>query len=97
MLQYTIILVTNDLEQYPQVSRFHPRVLCWVTITIVALAVVFGLSGTNEIRLPEHEQKLGPFAAFCYAAFTSAAWAVVVGWVILVCALGLAGECSGCC
>ena len=77
--------------EHPRIARLRPLLLGWLLITATALAVVFGLAGSNQIAMPQDQDPLTPAADFFYAAFSSAAWSTVVAWVVLMCALELAG------
>jgi len=88
-------LMENFYKKHPLLAALYPRVLGWAAATATALAVVFGLVNSNYSSLfsggevPE-PHLLTPVETFFYAAFAILAWSLVVAWVVMMCALGLA-------
>ena len=63
--------------------------LGWIWAAALAFTVVFDLSAYNYFG---STAVLSRAASFCYAAFEILAWSIAVAWVVMNCAMGLAGE-----
>ena len=57
-----------------------------------SLVAVFGLVNMNYYSIEHPYPTLNDTATFFYASFDVAAWAFCVGWLILMCTVGLAGQ-----
>jgi len=87
-------LMNNFYKKHPAIASLHPRLLGWIIITITALAVVFGqldynYVGTYSPKIPD-PRHITPTESFFYSFLAIFAWSVVVGWVVMMCSLGLA-------
>lgn len=61
------------------------RLLGWMAAALVNIAVVFGVYNWNAYEGPSNE------VAVVYAAFSRAAWAVGIAWIVVACATGNGG------
>lgn len=76
-------------------SKKPTMIVGWAIFFITCQAVVFGLAGANSysfaIRPENRPRDLGGFEEFMYGSFAIAAWAACIGWMVVMCALKLAG------
>ena len=77
--------------QHPRLAALSPRLLGWLLNTAAALALVFGLVDVNYIDNLNPPRELTNTEDFFYIALAIFGWSVVVSWVIMQCAMGLAG------
>jgi len=88
-------LMNSLYKKYPKLASLHPRALAWIVVTAVALAVVFGLAESNysttfsNAKVPDPHM-LSMAETFFYATFVILAWSLVLAWIVMMCALGLA-------
>jgi len=88
-------LMNSLYKKYPKLASLHPRALAWMLVTAVALAVVFGLAESNysttfsNAKVPDPHM-LSMAETFFYATFVILAWSLVLAWIVMMCALGLA-------
>ena len=68
------------------------RAAGWMVCVALSLAIIFGLIGINNYTVDPEDQDLGGFGNFLYGGFVFPLWGLCVGWVVLLCTLGLAGE-----
>jgi len=82
-------LYADFLTKFPSLAKLYPRVWGWAIVTAIALAVVFGLVESNYMSDTTHV--VGHAASVVNNGLNVLAWCTVVGWVIVMCAMGLAG------
>ena len=68
------------------------RVVGWMVCVALSLAIIFALISINNYTVDPEDQDLGGFGNFLYGGFVFPLWGLCVGWVVLLCTLGLAGE-----
>ncbi|XP_018017570.1 O-acyltransferase like protein [Hyalella azteca] len=63
----------------------------WLVFAVTAAALVFGLSGRNYYHLLGATHSYSDVESFFYASFSSTAWAICVGWLVLTSYCGCGG------
>jgi len=83
-------LMNEFYKEHPRIAALSPRLLGWLLNTAAALALVFGLVDVNYIDNLNPPRELTSTEDFFYIFLAIFGWSVVVSWVIMQCAMGLA-------
>ena len=68
------------------------RFVGWMVCVALSLAIIFGLISVNNYATPVENLDLGGFGNFFYGGFVYPLWGLCVGWVVLLCTLGMASR-----